>query len=96
MTGRDSGSASVGRDHALEQELPMAKKSWVHFKMSDEKAMRILPGLRASKTLREVGEAPRRLEAYCAAHPEYAGEARLVVAANALLHAAAKVPGFAS
>ena len=63
---------------------PKAKpKSWVHHKMSDDKALRILPGLRAGLTLHQVHEVPRRFQVYCDAHPEYAREARPLVAANA-------------
>ena len=58
-------------------------KTWVHHKMSDDKALRILPGLRAGLTLRQVGEVPRRFNAYCDAHPEYARETRPLEAANA-------------
>jgi hypothetical protein len=63
---------------------PKAKpKTWVHHKMSDDKALRILPGLRAGLTLHQVHEVPRRFQVYCDAHPEYAREARPLVAANA-------------
>jgi hypothetical protein len=58
-------------------------KTWVHHKMSDDKATRILPGLRAGLTLRQLGEVPRRFEVYCDAHPDYAREARPLVVANA-------------
>jgi hypothetical protein len=52
---------------------PKAKpKTWVHHKMSDDKALRILPGLRAGLTLHQVHEVPRRFQVYCDAHPEYA------------------------
>jgi hypothetical protein len=56
-------------------------KSWVNYSMSDAKAARILPGLRVGLTLREVHEAPRRFEAYCGVHPEYAREANRVIVA---------------
>jgi hypothetical protein len=58
-------------------------KSWVHHKMSDDKALRILPGLRAGLTLKQLREVPRRFQAYCDAHPDYAREARPLEAANA-------------
>jgi hypothetical protein len=51
--------------------------------MSDDKAMRILPGLRAGLTLRQLGDVPRRFNDYCDAHPEYAREARPLEEANA-------------
>jgi hypothetical protein len=51
--------------------------------MSDDKATRILPGLRAGLTLRQLGEAPRRFHAYCNKHPEYAREALPLMTANA-------------
>jgi hypothetical protein len=54
---------------------PKAKpKTWVHHKMSDDKALRILPGLPAGLTLHQVHEVPRRFQVYCDAHPEYARE----------------------
>jgi hypothetical protein len=63
---------------------PKAKpKTWVHHKMSDDKALRILSGLRAGLTLHQVHEVPRRFQVYCDAHPEYAREARPLEAANA-------------
>ena len=39
------------------------------------KAMRIIAGFRAGKTLRECGEKPSRFDAYCAAHLKFAREA---------------------
>ena len=60
-----------------------APKTWVHHEMTDSKAMRILPGLRAGLTLRQLGEVPRRFECYCDAHPEYTRDARPLEAANA-------------
>jgi hypothetical protein len=51
--------------------------------MSDDKALRILPGLHAGLTLKRLREVPRRFQAYCDAHPEYAREARPLEAANA-------------
>jgi len=63
---------------------PKAKpKSRVHHKMSDDKALRILPGLRAGLTLKQLREVPRRFQAYCDAHPEHAREACPLEAANA-------------
>ncbi|WP_420971528.1 hypothetical protein [Bradyrhizobium sp. B120] len=51
--------------------------------LSDEKAARMLAALREGKTLRLFGVRKVRLEAYFAAHPEYAHEARPLIAANA-------------
>lgn len=52
--------------------------------LSDEKAMRMMTALRQGQTLRRFGVKPARLEAYFAAHPEYAVEARPLMEANAL------------
>jgi hypothetical protein len=58
-------------------------RSWIHTRMSDEKAMRVLRGLRAGLTLRLVREVPRRFNIYCDNHPEYAREALPLMEANA-------------
>ena len=50
---------------------------------SDEKAARMMVALREGRTLRKFGVKPPRLEAYFAAHPEYAQEARPLIEANA-------------
>jgi hypothetical protein len=51
--------------------------------LSDEKAARILAGLRDGKTLRLLWTTAARVTAYCAAHPEYGNEAILLMEANA-------------
>jgi hypothetical protein len=38
----------------LRTSKPARRKTWVHSKMSDDKARRILPGLRAGLTLHQV------------------------------------------
>jgi hypothetical protein len=50
--------------------------------LSDEKATRMMTALREGKTLRKFGVKAARLEAYFKAHPEYAREARPLIAAN--------------
>lgn len=51
--------------------------------LSDEKATRMMVALREGQTLRKFGVKPPRLEAYFAAHPDYAREARPLIEANA-------------
>jgi hypothetical protein len=51
-------------------------------KLSDEKAARILVGLRDGKTPRLVGTTADCLKSYCAAHPEYGREALPLLDAN--------------
>jgi hypothetical protein len=51
--------------------------------LSDEKAARLMVGLRSGATLRKFGVKPLKLEAYFQAHPEYAREARPLIKANA-------------
>jgi hypothetical protein len=51
--------------------------------ISDDKADRILVGLRVGKTPREFWTTPERVRAYCAAHPEYGREALPLMEANA-------------
>jgi hypothetical protein len=51
--------------------------------LSDEKAARMMAALRAGQTLRLFGVNAPRLGAYFAAHPNYAQEARPLIAANA-------------
>lgn len=51
--------------------------------LSDDKAARMLAALRDGKILRHFSVRPARLEAYFAAHPEYANEARPLIATNA-------------
>jgi hypothetical protein len=51
--------------------------------LSDEKATRILIGLRNGRTLRKFWITPARLEAYFKTHPDYAREARPLIKANA-------------
>jgi hypothetical protein len=67
----------------IANEKPRRPKTWVRGKMSDDKASRILPGLRAGLTLRQLGVTPRRFNDYCDAHPDYAREARPLQAVNA-------------
>jgi hypothetical protein len=50
--------------------------------LSDEKAARILVGLREGKTPRLFWITPERLKAYCADHPEYGREALPLIEAN--------------
>jgi hypothetical protein len=50
--------------------------------LSDEKAARIMLGLRGGKTLRLLWVKAPRLEVYFSSHPEYAQEARPLIAAN--------------
>jgi hypothetical protein len=51
--------------------------------LSDEKAARMMVALREGRTLRLFGVTAPRLEAYFAAHPDYAREARPLSEANA-------------
>jgi hypothetical protein len=51
--------------------------------LSDEKAARMLVALRDGRTLRKFGVKPARLDAYFAAQPDYAREARPLIEANA-------------
>jgi hypothetical protein len=51
--------------------------------LSDEKAARMMRALRDGQTLRLFGVKATRLEAYFAAHPDYAREARPLIEANA-------------
>jgi hypothetical protein len=51
--------------------------------LSDEKAARMMTALRDGHTLRFFAVKEHRLEAYFAAHPEYAREARPLIDANA-------------
>jgi hypothetical protein len=51
--------------------------------LSDDKAARMMVALREGRTLRRFGVKLPRLEAYFAAHPEYAWEARPLITANA-------------
>jgi hypothetical protein len=50
--------------------------------ISDEKAARILAGLREGKTPRLLWTTPELIKAYCAAHPEYGREALPLMEAN--------------
>jgi hypothetical protein len=50
--------------------------------LTDEKATRIMLGLRTGKTLRKLWVKAPRLEAYFSTHPEYAQEARPLIEAN--------------
>jgi hypothetical protein len=50
--------------------------------ISDEKAARILVGLRDGKTPRELWTTPDLVKSYCAVHPEYAREALPLMEAN--------------
>jgi hypothetical protein len=51
--------------------------------LTDEKAARMMIALREGRTLRLLGVTTPRLEAYFAAHPNYAREARPLIEANA-------------
>jgi hypothetical protein len=51
--------------------------------LSQEKAVQMMAALREGRTLRKFGVKPARLEAYFAANPEYAREARPLIEANA-------------
>ena len=51
--------------------------------LSDEKAARMMAALREGRTLRLFGVTTPRLEAYFAAHSDYAREARPLIEANA-------------
>ena len=53
------------------------------YRLTDEKAARMIVGFRAGRTLRTFGVKPARLEAYFSLHPEYAAEARPLLDANA-------------
>jgi len=62
----------------------MAKaKNTTHYKISDDKAARMMIALREGRTLRNFGVKTPRLEAYFKAHPEYARAAQPLIAANA-------------
>ena len=50
--------------------------------LTDEKATRIMLGLRSGKTLRKLWVKALRLEVYFSTHPEYAEEARPLIEAN--------------
>jgi hypothetical protein len=50
--------------------------------LTDEKAARILPGLRAGKTPRLLWTTPDQLKSYCTTHPEYGREALPLMEAN--------------
>ncbi|MHC1947280.1 hypothetical protein IF803_23145 [Bradyrhizobium sp. UFLA06-06] len=50
--------------------------------LTDEKAQRIMLGLREGKTPRELWVRPGQLEAYFSGHPEFAREARPLIEAN--------------
>jgi hypothetical protein len=60
----------------------MAKKNTTHYKISDDKAARMMIALREGRTLRTFGARMERLEAYFAAHTDYAREARPLMEAN--------------
>jgi hypothetical protein len=62
--------------------------------ISDEKAARILVGLRVGKTPRELDTTVTRLKTYCAAHLEYGREALPLIEANNAAAAARKVAAF--
>jgi hypothetical protein len=62
----------------MELQMPATPKG-----LSDEKAARIMVGLRGGQTPREFGVTPASLEAYLEVHPEYAREARPLIEANA-------------
>jgi hypothetical protein len=62
----------------MELQMPATPKG-----LSDEKAARIMLGLRSGRTLRKFWVSSATLEAYLAAHPEYAREARPLMEANA-------------
>jgi hypothetical protein len=51
--------------------------------LSDEKAARMMVALHEGRTLRLFGVKAPRLEAYFKIHPQYAGEARPLIEANA-------------
>jgi hypothetical protein len=53
------------------------------YRITDETATRMMEGLRVGKTPRMFAITPARLEAYLQTHPEYAAEARRLIAANA-------------
>ena len=62
----------------------MAKaKNTTHYKISDDKAARMMIAFREGRTLRNFGVKTPRLEAYFKAHPEYARAAQPLIAANA-------------
>jgi hypothetical protein len=50
--------------------------------LTDEKATRIILGLRAGKMLRSFSVRALRFNAYCVAHPEYGREAQALLAEN--------------
>jgi hypothetical protein len=68
------------RNDALQMELqmPATPKG-----LSDEKAARMMVALREGRTLKKFGVKAPRLEAYFAAHLDYAREARPLITANA-------------
>jgi hypothetical protein len=51
--------------------------------LSEDKATRMMIGLREGRTLNKFGVKLTRLHSYLAAHPEYALEARPLIEANA-------------
>ncbi len=51
--------------------------------LSDEKATRMMAGLREGRTLRKFWVSKARLEVYLVSHPDYAREARPLLEANA-------------
>lgn len=53
------------------------------YRITDQTAARMLEGLRVGKTPRMFAIRPARLEAYLRTHPDYAAEARPLIAANA-------------
>jgi hypothetical protein len=62
----------------MELQMPATSKG-----LSDEKATRIMIGLRNGRTLRKFWITPARLEAYFAANPDFAREARPLIEVNA-------------
>jgi hypothetical protein len=53
------------------------------YRLTDEKAGRMMAALRDGRTLRKFGVRAERLQAYFDAHPEYAAEAKPLIEANA-------------
>lgn len=53
------------------------------YRLTDEKADRMLVALKAGRTLRTFGVKTERLQAYFKSHPGYAAEARPLIEANA-------------
>jgi hypothetical protein len=80
LPGRDSGFGSAGAITRFRWRLQMLATPKG---LSDEKAARMMVALREGRTLRKFGVKPPRLEAYFAAYPEYAREARPLIEANA-------------